>query len=186
MYAAMGPGDGARNRSGRPDDECTRAADNRMVTRQGEAPHEKAPGRRAGSDRAEPGSRVRGSSTDAALALGAFAVFNQMLSGIGVFGGLAHQPVVVAPAPPLTIYQPAPVVYAPPPVVYAPPPVVYAPPPPVVVVRSAPVVFVPRGGYYVPRGGYYAPAPVYRHAPRPVPIARDWCPPGHMKHGRCY
>jgi hypothetical protein len=146
-----------------------------------------------------PALAFAGSSTDAALGLGAFAVFNQMLSGIGVFGGLAHQPVVVAPAPPVTIYQPAPVVYAPPPVVYAPPPVVYAPPPvvyapppvvyappPPVVVRPAPVVFVPRGGYYVPRGGYYAPAPVYRHAPRPVPIARDWCPPGHMKHGRCY
>ena len=56
-----------------------------------------------------------GSSTDAALALGAFAVFNQILSGTGVFGGLlGHQAVVVAPPPPV-IYQPAPVVYAPPP-----------------------------------------------------------------------
>ena len=50
-----------------------------------------------------------GSSTDAALALGAFAVFNQILSGTGIFGGLlGHQAVVVAPPPPV-IYQPAPV-----------------------------------------------------------------------------
>ena len=105
-----------------------------------------------------------GSSTDAALALGAFAVFNQILSGTGIFGGLiGPQAVVVAPPPPV-IYQPA--------------PVVYAPPPPVVVVRPAPV--------FTPHGGYYAPARVYRHAPRPVPVARGWCPPGHMKHGRCY
>lgn len=113
-----------------------------------------------------PALAFAGSSTDAALGLGAFAVFNQILSGTGVFGGLlGRQVVVVAPPPPVTIFQPA--------------PVVYAPPPPLVVVRRAPVVFAPHGGYY-------APAPVYRHAPRPVPGARGWCPPGHMKHGRCY
>jgi len=118
-----------------------------------------------------PALAFAGSSTDAALALGAFAVFNQVLSGTGVFGGfLGHQPVVVAPPPPVPIYQPEPDVYAPP------PPVVVAPPAP---------VFVPRGGYY-PHGGYYVPAPVYRHAPRPVPVARGWCPPGQMRHGRCY
>jgi hypothetical protein len=118
-----------------------------------------------------PALAFAGPSTDAALALGAFAVFNQVLSGTGVFGGLlGHQPVVVAPPPPVPIYQPEPVVYAPP------PPVVVAPPAP---------VFVPRGGYY-PHGGYYVPAPVYRHAPRQVPVARGWCPPGHMRHGRCY
>jgi hypothetical protein len=119
-----------------------------------------------------PAVAFAGSSTDAALALGAFAVFNQILSGTGIFGGLiGHQAVVVAPPPPV-IYQPAPAVY------YQPAPVVYAPPPPVVVVRPAPV--------FAPRGGYYAPAPVYRHAPHPVPVARGWCPPGHMRHGRCY
>jgi hypothetical protein len=118
-----------------------------------------------------PALAFAGSSTDAALALGAFAVFNQILSGTGVFGGLlGHQAIVVAPPPPVTIYQPA--------------PVVYAPAPPVVVVPPAPV-FVPRDGYY-PRGGYYAPAPVYRHAPRPFAVARGWCPPGHMTHGRCF
>jgi hypothetical protein len=68
-----------------------------------------------------------GSSTDAALGLGAFAVFNQL------FGGLAVHPVVVA-QPPVVYAPPPPVVYAPPPVVYAPPPVAYYPPPPPVVV----------------------------------------------------
>ena len=130
-----------------------------------------------------PALAFAGSSTDAALGLGAFAVFNQILSGTGIFGGvLGRQAVVVAPPPPVTIYEPVPV-YQPAPI-YQPAPVVYAPPPPVVVVRPAPV-FVPRGGYYS-SGGYYAPAPIYRHAPRPVPVARGWCPPGHVKHGRCY
>src|SRR6059036_784722 len=79
-----------------------------------------------------PGVAFAGSSTDAALGLGAFAVFNQILGGVGLFGGLARPaPVYVAP-PPAVVYAP------PPPVVYAPPPpVVYAPPvvigPPVVV-----------------------------------------------------
>lgn len=69
-------------------------------------------------------------STDAALALGAFAVFNQLLRGETVFHA------VVAPRPvvreTVIVHQSPPVVYAPPPVVvYAPPPVVvYAPPPP--------------------------------------------------------
>src|SRR5260370_1951493 len=59
-----------------------------------------------------------GASTDAALGLGAFAVFNQILGGVGIF----HRGPIVAPAP---------VVVAPPPVVYVPPaPVYYAPPPP--------------------------------------------------------
>jgi len=112
-----------------------------------------------------PALAFAGSSTDAALGLSAFAVFNQILSGTGIFGGLVgRQTVVVAPPPPVTIYQPE--------------PVVYAPPPPVVVVRPAPV--------FAPRGGYYAPAPVYRHAPRPVPVARGWCSPGHMNRGGCY
>jgi hypothetical protein len=118
-----------------------------------------------------------GGATNAALGLGAFAVFNQMLSGVGIFGGLSGAPAVAAPvvvAPPApVVYAPPPVVYAPPPVVYAPPPVVYAPPAPVVYVRPAPVVVVPRG--------YYA-APIYRHGPHSVPVARGWC---QAKHGRC-
>ena len=103
-----------------------------------------------------PALAFAGSSADAALGLSAFAVFNQILSGTGIFGGLIGRPeVVVAPPPP--------VVYAPPPPIYQPEPVVYAPPPPVVVVRPVPV-FVPSGAYY-PSGGYYAPAPINRHAP---------------------
>jgi hypothetical protein len=105
-----------------------------------------------------PGAAFAGSSTDAALGLGAFAVFNQILGGIGIFGRPA--PVVAAPAP--VVYAPAPVVYAPPP----PPPyyvapqprVVYAPAPPVVVYAPAPPVFV-------------RPAPVFvRPAPRAVVV----------------
>lgn len=88
-----------------------------------------------------PGVAFAGSSTDAALGLGAFAVFNQILGGIGIFG---RPGVVVAPQP-----------------VYAPPPVVYAPPPPPVYVAPAPV-------YYAPQPVYVTPAPVYYAAPRPV------------------
>jgi len=92
-----------------------------------------------------------GSSTDAALGLGAFAVFNQILSGTGVFGAgrPVYREVVVAPVvvqqPPAVVYTPPPpVVYAPAPsVVYGPPPVVYAPAPPPAV--------------------YYAPQPVYAY-----------------------
>src|SRR5262245_65736202 len=70
-----------------------------------------------------------GSSTDAALGLGAFAVFNQL------FGGFGAAPVIVA-QPPVVYAPPPPVVYAPPPVVHAPPPVAYYPPPPPPVVVS--------------------------------------------------
>src|SRR5213592_2384518 len=68
-----------------------------------------------------PGVAFAGSSTDAALGLGAFAVFNQILGGVGIFGRPA---VVVAPVPP----------------------VVYAPPQPVYVVRQ-PVYVTPRPVY---------------------------------------
>lgn len=69
-----------------------------------------------------------GSATDAALGLGAFAVFNQLVRGETVFHGLfrpapvvVQQPVVVAPPPPVVYYAPQPaVVYAPAPVYYAP------------------------------------------------------------------
>src|SRR5688572_27591827 len=89
-----------------------------------------------------------GSSTDAALGLGAFAVFNQIVRGETVFHGVGHPPVrervVYVPAPP-----PPPVVYTPPPVQYA-PPAAYVPPPPVVY-GPAPVVYP--NGYWHPRGG---------------------------------
>lgn len=98
-----------------------------------------------------------GASTDAALGLGAFAVFNQFLGGVGIF----HRGPVLAPAP-VEVARPAPV--------YVPAPVVVAPPPPVVVPR-----FVAR------------PYPLYVPAPRPVVVReRGFCPPGHLRHGWCY
>ena len=122
-----------------------------------------------------PALAFAGSSTDAALALGAFAVFNQIISGTGVFGGIVGRPAIAAP---VVYAPPAPaVVYAPPPpVVYAPPPVVIAPAPPVFVAPAPPVIVAPHGYY----------APVYRKVPRHAVVARGWCAPGHVKHGRCY
>jgi hypothetical protein len=92
-----------------------------------------------------------GSSTDVALGLSAFAVFNQLFGGLG-----AAYPVIVA-QPPVVYAPPPPVVYAPPPpVVYAPPPVVYYPPRP-------PVVVYPNGYAYGPPGyAYGAPRYYYR------------------------
>lgn len=102
-----------------------------------------------------------GASTDAALGLGAFAVFNQFLGGVGIF----HRGPVVVPAP-----VPAPVVVARPVPVYVPAPVVVAPPPPVVVPRVV-----------------ARPYPLYVPAPRPVLVReRGFCPPGHLRHGWCY
>jgi hypothetical protein len=79
-----------------------------------------------------------GSATDAALGLGAFAVFNQIVRGETVFNlfrppvpVVVQQPVVVAPPPPVVVVPPPPpVYYAPPRVVYGPAPVYYAPAPP--------------------------------------------------------
>jgi hypothetical protein len=67
-----------------------------------------------------PGIALAGPATDAALGLGAFAVFNQIISGTGIFGGLGARPIVVAPPP---VYAPRPVVVAPPPVYVRPAPV---------------------------------------------------------------
>ncbi len=102
-----------------------------------------------------------GSSTDAALALGAFAVFNQFLTGQTVFQQ-APQPVYVAPPP--VYYAPPP----PPPVYYAPPPppIVYTPPPPPPVVYYTP----PPVAYY-PSYVYPAPRPYY---PRHWRRHREW------------
>ena len=125
-----------------------------------------------------PAVAFAGSSTDAALALGAFAVFNQILSGTGIFGGLlGHQAVVVAPPRSRHLSAGTRCLSARTRCHTAGSRCLRSATP-VVVVRPAPV--------FAPRGGYYAPAPVYRHAPRPVPVARGWCPPGHMRHGRCY
>ena len=64
-----------------------------------------------------PGLAFAGASTDAALGLGAFAVFNQILGGVGIF----HRGPVVA-APPVVYAPPPPVYYAPPPRAYVPAP----------------------------------------------------------------
>lgn len=101
-----------------------------------------------------PGLAFAGASTDAALGLGAFAVFNQILGGVGIF----HRgPVVAAP-----------------PVVYAPPPVYYAPPPPPRVYAPAPRVIVRPHPVYAP-----APRHVVVH-PRPAfcppgHARKGWC-----------
>jgi len=111
-----------------------------------------------------PGAAFASSSTDAALGLGAFAVFNQMLGGIGIFGGAAR-PVAVAPAPVIVTPPPA-VVYGPPPVYVAPPPV--------------PVYYAPAPVFVAPRTVYVAPRPVFVH--RAVPVYRHggW---GRGDHG---
>jgi hypothetical protein len=86
-----------------------------------------------------------GASTDAALGLGAFAVFNQILGGVGIFHRgpvVAPAPVVVAPPP---VYAPAPVVVAPPaPRLVARPYPVYVPAPRHVVIHERPVFCAPR------------------------------------------
>ncbi len=107
-----------------------------------------------------PGAAFAGASTDAALGLGAFAVFNQMLAGTGIFGVFAPPvPRAVVVAPPVIV--PAPVIA-----------------PPVIVHEYRPV--------YVQPPVYYAP-PVHRvyHAPaRTVVIEkRIVVPPGHAFKG---
>ena len=77
-----------------------------------------------------PSLAFAGASTDAALGLGAFAVFNQMLGGVGIFGS-AHPAVVVAP----------------PPIVIAPPP----PPPILVYPYTHPAYYYPVAVYHYPR-----------------------------------
>jgi len=93
---------------------------------------------------AVPRPAAAGAATDAALALGAFAVLNQMVRGETVLHGFFGRPPVVVHAPPRVVHAPRPRV------IYAPPPVVYAPPPPVV--RRAPVVAYPHGRWVLTRG----------------------------------
>ena len=105
-----------------------------------------------------PGVARAGAATDAALGLGAFAVFNQIISGTGIFGGA---PAVAAPAPvyapPAPVYvQPAPIYVQPAPVYVQPAPVYVAPPPPPVVYYPAPApVYYPQRVIYVERGGHF-------------------------------
>jgi hypothetical protein len=103
-----------------------------------------------------PGAAFAGSSTDAALGLGAFAVFNQIVSGTGIFGGFHPAPVpVVVPAPP--------------------PVVVHRVHHPVVVREYHPVYRHPRVHYAPPRF-YHAPA--HRFV-----IKERWSPRFHAGHG---
>ena len=104
-----------------------------------------------------PGAAFAGSSTDAALGLGAFAVFNQIISGTGVFG-------VLHPAP-RPVFFPVPA-----------PPVA----PPVVVQPQYYPVYVPAPVYRAPV--HYR--PVY-HAPTRVIVIKERVvvPPGHARHG---
>jgi len=113
-----------------------------------------------------PGAAFAGSATDAALGLGAFAVFNQIISGTGVFGAVVPAPrPVVLPAPPPPVAPP--VVFQP---QYYP---VYSPPP--AVVYQPPV-------YYRPV--YHAPARVIVIEKRIVVPGHGFVPPGHVRHGR--
>jgi len=108
-----------------------------------------------------PGVALAGSSTDAALGLGAFAVFNQIISGTGIFGRSAvGQPTVIERQ-----------------VVVAPPPAVVVAPQPVVVYQTPAPVYYRTYVQYVPV--QYVPVQHY------VPAQPSWCPPGHAKHGRC-
>ena len=108
-----------------------------------------------------PRPAAAGATTDAALALGAFAVLNQMVRGETVLHLFARP----APAP-VVVHSPRVVHRAPARVIYAPPPVVYAPPPPRV--HRAPVVVYPHGRWVLARGHWV------------------WIttPPAHSKHRR--
>lgn len=101
-----------------------------------------------------PQPAAAGSSTDAALGLGAFAVLNQFLRGETIFQGFGHRETVVVQPPPTVIYAPPP-----PPAVYyyAPPSVVYYAPPQAVYYASPP----PPAAYY--RYGYYPYGHYKRH-----------------------
>ena len=100
-----------------------------------------------------PGLAFAGASTDAALALGAFAVFNQIVSGVGIF----HRGPVVA-APPF-VYTPPPI-YAPPPVILKTHPVYVPAPRHAHVVVRRPAAFCPPGHA---RKGWCHPGPTHHH-----------------------
>ena len=106
-----------------------------------------------------PGLALAGSSTDAALGLGAFAVFNQIISGTGIFG---HSERAVVARPTVIERQ------------------VFVAPPPPVVVAPQPVVV-----YQTPAPVYYQTYVQYVPVQHYVPAQPFWCLPGHAKHGRC-
>jgi hypothetical protein len=112
-----------------------------------------------------PGSAFASAATDAALGLGAFAVFNQIISGTGIFGAVVPAPrPVVLPAPPPPV---APVVV------------------PVPVIASAPVIVHEYRPVYVRPPVYYAPVHRVYHAPVRTIVTekRIVDPPGHAHKG---
>jgi hypothetical protein len=109
-----------------------------------------------------PGAAFAGASTDAALGLGAFAVFNQIVAGTGIFGGF--HPV------------PAPVV------VPSPPPVVVHPVHQRIVVREYHPVYRHPRVHYAPPRFYHAPAHRFVIRERWSPRAHGHGYPGHHGH----
>jgi hypothetical protein len=103
-----------------------------------------------------PGAAFAGASTDAALGLGAFAVFNQIVAGTGIFGGFHTLPApVVVPAPPSVVVHP-----------------VHQR---IVVREYHPVYRHPRVHYAPPR---------FYHAPAHRFVIRErWSPRFHDRHG---
>lgn len=111
-----------------------------------------------------PGVALAGSSTDAALGLGAFAVFNQILSGTGIFGAFNPAPAVAA-APVVVERQ----------VVVERPVYVQQPVAPVYVVPAPPVYFAPPAPVYVaPRPVVVYPAPAYVTYRRHARFEHEW------------
>jgi len=118
-----------------------------------------------------PGAAFAGSATDAALGLGAFAVFNQIISGTGIFGVVPASRSLVVPAPPPPL---APMI--------APAPVVA--PPPVIVHDHRPVYVRPPVYYTAPiHRAYHAPARTVVIEKRIV-VSPGHAPKGHAGQGR--
>ena len=106
-----------------------------------------------------PGTAQAGAAASAALGLGAFAVFNQIIGGVGIFGlPWAY----AAPAYYPSYYYPAPV-YSAPAYYYAAPAVAYAPPP-----RTQTEVVYPHGKYVL-RGDGVSVAYRWVWIPNPPP-----------------
>lgn len=111
-----------------------------------------------------PGTAQAGGATSAALGLGAFAVFNQILGGIGIFG----LPWAYAAPAYYPYYYPAPAYY--PPVAYAAPaPAYYAPAPRLAYAPPLKTEVVYPHGRYVLRGDGVSVAYRWVWVPNPPP-----------------
>jgi hypothetical protein len=108
-----------------------------------------------------PATAQAGAGVDAALALGAFAVFNQFLGGVGIFGvPWAY----AAPAYYPAYYYPPPVYAVPPARYYTAPAATYSPPP-----APAQTEVVYPHGRYVLRGDGITVAYRWVWVPNPPP-----------------